>query len=818
MFGLKFKRKTDSASPSSGLSSSNNSKNEADLSSPSTLAARPSTDLSHVQQDPKQIIPTAFSSSSTDLVSRSNSSGSNNDYSHKNSNSPFHGYHSSSSTAPTSPVQSQYPDKTEIYRVPLEHGFHSNGNNARSNTIKVPAPDDCCTTTTSSAYTTAPSSFSSEIDRRSSQQGPRTNAATKPAIGTFASTTDSPVHPGSSYTLNNNHGMDGTSGSVPASATSSATPSRSSSTSNRGGGGGAGVSTGSFTPLSATPPMTPRLAHEIADSLGANLGDQQQQQQQLFARAFTTQQHTHQFNSQQQSMTGAGSPSSQQAPPSIYGGLLDENDTQATASAGGVGFVSSPISFQPPLNNALSVYGQGQTKSPHATFPQDSFQNVYMPVFPEDNKPTSPTKGQFAHHQQQQGAGFNTRDALMQQQQYQRQQMAQFREDMQGGGCTNSEVPLTSAGAIAAALAQATAPPAPALINSQERTVSMADNTTSNGQHSSATSPTTAGRTPTHRSGGSTMESENQQQQQQQHNQGSMAHPLNPLGGASTFFPAPITRASTTLAASHLITHDVRQSSEHSHIEDGAGPVVLMAIGKTGQGKSSLLNKIMGTSELKASASVRAVTKGIAERTGWGRFEDSRRVLVTLADTPGLADTEGDDEKNIPILKEYIRSVGTRLGVSAFLLVFKIDSGVDMIITILQTFNDIMKDFPNFWDNVILVFTGCDYRRNVMNTKQLYHEEIQAQLQQHFFRPESDPSSTSASTIGAADSPLDPIVPMVFLTCAEAPCGFALGEKCDCKARTTFLNAGIKRLWYAVRNKKRWVLDQDHDDDLQGHT
>lgn len=41
----------------------------------------------------------------------------------------------------------------------------------------------------------------------------------------------------------------------------------------------------------------------------------------------------------------------------------------------------------------------------------------------------------------------------------------------------------------------------------------------------------------------------------------------------------------------------------------------------------------------------------------------------------GLADTEGDDEKNIPILQEYIRSVGTRVGVSAFLLVFKIDSG-----------------------------------------------------------------------------------------------------------------------------------------------
>ncbi|OAQ24955.1 hypothetical protein K457DRAFT_141484 [Linnemannia elongata AG-77] len=306
------------------------------------------------------------------------------------------------------------------------------------------------------------------------------------------------------------------------------------------------------------------------------------------------------------------------------------------------------------------------------------------------------------------------------------------------------------------------------------------------------------------------------------------------LGGSSLFSP-PL-RTNTNLVASNLVTHDIRQTSQRSHIEDGPGPVVLIAIGKTGQGKSSLLNKIMGTSELKASASVRAVTKGIAERSGWGRFEDSRRVLVTVADTPGLADTEGDDEKNIPILKEYIRSVGTRLGINAFLLVFKIDSGVDMIITILTAFNDIMKDFPNFWDNVVLVFTGCDYRRNVMHTKQLYHEEIQAQLEQHFIqdlrrpgpgsnRDDDDDSSSESGkppvskVAGTVDEEAPtPIIPMVFLSCAEAPCGFSLGERCDCKARTTFLNAGIKRLWYKVREKKRWVLDADEDDDLNGHS
>jgi len=172
-------------------------------------------------------------------------------------------------------------------------------------------------------------------------------------------------------------------------------------------------------------------------------------------------------------------------------------------------------------------------------------------------------------------------------------------------------------------------------------------------------------------------------------------------------------------------------------------------------------------------------------------------------------------------------------------------TSVDMIVTILQAFNDIMKDLPNFWGNVILVFTGCDFRRNVMTTKQLYHEEIQAQLEKHFFQglnmtgSANDDSNGSSNGDNTQDSFQDgppspedddeqgagtgsggkmPLVPMIFLTTAEAPCGFSLGEKCDCKARTTFLNAGLKRLWYAVRSKKRWVLDQEDDELSNGHT
>ncbi|KAI9231993.1 MAG: hypothetical protein BYD32DRAFT_184929 [Podila humilis] len=156
----------------------------------------------------------------------------------------------------------------------------------------------------------------------------------------------------------------------------------------------------------------------------------------------------------------------------------------------------------------------------------------------------------------------------------------------------------------------------------------------------------------------------------------------------------------------------------------------------------------------------------------WQRKQVHAEINALFFVLLGLADTEGDDEKNIPILKEYITSVGTRLGITAFLMVFKIDSGVDMIITILTTFNEIMADFPNFWDNVVLVFTGCDYRRNVMNTKQLYHEAIQQQLQEHFFKDlyNSNNNSNNNNSTGGSGEDV-PVVPMVFLTTAESPVG-----------------------------------------------
>ncbi|KAF9359857.1 hypothetical protein BGX26_011234 [Mortierella sp. AD094] len=336
------------------------------------------------------------------------------------------------------------------------------------------------------------------------------------------------------------------------------------------------------------------------------------------------------------------------------------------------------------------------------------------------------------------------------------------------------------------------------------------------------------------------------------------------FSGASV--DSPLTRTGTVSSNAavnaNFLTHFVPKKSldvlaqnpapDNTHVGGGPGPAVLLAIGKTGQGKSSLLNRIMGTKELKASASVRAVTKGIAERTGWARFEDNRRFLVTVADTPGLADTEGDDEKNIPVLKEYINSVGSRIGVTAFLLVFKIDSSVDIIMTILKTFNEIMQDFPDVWENVILVFTGCDFRRDILATKQLLHRELKHQIKEHILdhlppRPppvnedsftsttSSSPSSTRNSSTSTSSSPRsnrfpsrsattssdnadnDAGVPMVFLTTAENVCSFALGAgRCDCDEHSYYLRSCLKRLWYEARKMKRWLIETE-DDDFSGH-
>ncbi|KAF8978253.1 hypothetical protein BGZ46_006660 [Entomortierella lignicola] len=811
MFGIKFKKKTE---PTSTPADTNARPDSATI--PPVFSPPPSASTT-----PLVLSPTHSNTAPTDTLHRNGSNGSSQIHSKASFTSLNNYNYNNNLLNNTNHIQSLAIDgPDQSYKVPLEGGDNvkvpvsdpvaerarsntfgyghnniTNSNNGSNNTYMLPS-------------TSNPITAISESERRNSQV-PKINPATKPSAGAFTTATVTSIPISGLEPVTNTNST----AAVPASAASSATPSRSSSTSNRGY---TGVSTGSFTPLSVTPPMTPHLTHEsIADNNTVNgydtvsgnglgsLGSIEHSARQhshghqymIPPIATTSSLGTFSISSTSSMATGQYQPSHLQQldqTPVVYSpppsGTIEDRSLSSMA------FVSSPLSYQPPSNPLSIVHTSQQQHQQQQSLLQDIFQGQYMPAISEGGasiKTSSAMIGDTGNGSHISSSSSTTpvntaKDTfLLQQQQYQQQQYQQFT-----ASCNMYNPLLDSTTTLEAApgaegvmptefhaSTTSTAPFSPTGDQQQQSISSQDKSSSTTGGGSSTMHGSVHGHTAS----------------------GSM------VGAGTSFSPNPVIRASTSLLTSTLITHDVRPFSEQSHIVDGSGPVVLMAIGKTGQGKSSLLNKIMGTSELKASASVRAVTKGIAERSGWGRFEDNRRVLVTVADTPGLADTEGDDEKNIPILKEYIKSVGTRLGVTAFLLVFKIDSGVDMIITILTTFNDIMKDFPNFWDNVVLVFTGCDYRRNVMNTKQLYHDKIQAQLKEHFFKDFNNNKQESQLP--------EPAVQLVFLSCAEAPCGFSLGEKCDCKARTAFLNAGIKRLWYAVRSKRRWVLDQDSEDD-----
>lgn len=110
--------------------------------------------------------------------------------------------------------------------------------------------------------------------------------------------------------------------------------------------------------------------------------------------------------------------------------------------------------------------------------------------------------------------------------------------------------------------------------------------------------------------------------------------------------------------------------------EDPMQHLVLLPLGKTGAGKSSLLNIILGYDEFKAKAAAKSVTDCITERTGvW--TVDQTDTIITVADTPGFADSMQRDEEFLSGFQDYIFEIGLRLGIDSFMLVFQCDSSTN---------------------------------------------------------------------------------------------------------------------------------------------
>ncbi|ORZ13148.1 hypothetical protein BCR42DRAFT_330995 [Absidia repens] len=122
--------------------------------------------------------------------------------------------------------------------------------------------------------------------------------------------------------------------------------------------------------------------------------------------------------------------------------------------------------------------------------------------------------------------------------------------------------------------------------------------------------------------------------------------------------------------------------------QSNASPISIMVLGKTGDGKSSLLNDILGHHVFKQKASVKSQTQEVVEHQGfWAPLDpylhgkQTFGCHVRVFDTPGFGDSLHRDDLFLPMIKQHIMDVTTLQdndeeqptpGMHCFLMVFKV--------------------------------------------------------------------------------------------------------------------------------------------------
>ncbi|RUS30105.1 hypothetical protein BC938DRAFT_479840 [Jimgerdemannia flammicorona] len=133
--------------------------------------------------------------------------------------------------------------------------------------------------------------------------------------------------------------------------------------------------------------------------------------------------------------------------------------------------------------------------------------------------------------------------------------------------------------------------------------------------------------------------------------------------------------------------------------DDNDEPFRLVALGKCGEGKSGLLNAILGEDAFRAKLSV-----SVEAHSGrW--LGHSAHTAVNCVDTPSFAGQLGDRARIAQIGGLLEQCLG---GVDAFLIVIKTSHyRYDATIqATLQVYETILT--PSFWNNVVLVFSHAD--------------------------------------------------------------------------------------------------------------
>ncbi|KAF7722308.1 GTPase IMAP member gimd1 [Apophysomyces ossiformis] len=222
--------------------------------------------------------------------------------------------------------------------------------------------------------------------------------------------------------------------------------------------------------------------------------------------------------------------------------------------------------------------------------------------------------------------------------------------------------------------------------------------------------------------------------------------------------------------------------------------LTIIALGKTGDGKSSLLNDMIGRQVFKQKTAVKSQTKEIQESSGfWAPLRPymlgkaNFGTPIRVYDTPGFGDSQLRDTEFLPIIRQKILDLTqpTQTGLHCILMVFKITSSAESIFVSLDTLNGLMSPNKEFWSNVIMVFTHAD----VNSTQRYQHYKVMLK--------------TKTSKDIQAHYGLQEELPMIFLSTQKYICSYIRGTgECDCE-RANRNNADCRRRLFEQIMKRR---------------
>ncbi|KAG0185401.1 hypothetical protein DFQ28_009399 [Apophysomyces sp. BC1034] len=220
--------------------------------------------------------------------------------------------------------------------------------------------------------------------------------------------------------------------------------------------------------------------------------------------------------------------------------------------------------------------------------------------------------------------------------------------------------------------------------------------------------------------------------------------------------------------------------------------LTMIVLGKTGDGKSSLLNDIIGQQVFKQKTAVKSQTKVIQEFSGFwaplkpymlGKARFGNHVQVI--DTPGFGDSQLRDVEFIPMIRQKILDLAQ-------------PTQQESIFISLQTLGELMSPHTDFWSNVILVFTHAD-----VSSTQRY--------QQHKFMLKTKTAKDIQEHYGLQEE-----LPMIFLSTQKYMCSYIRGTgDCDCERGNRY-NADCRRRLFEQVMKRRnhpfhWYPPQEDD-------